>query len=236
MKGSIKMKANREAKSERSPQLLTIGGVEILAIPPSIKRMAKGRKIDVWTHPFKCGLNSARDEVISETPEKVAFNQRLTKMQLGVINCAVGSENMSDIKSFLIQKCNVPDPTNLAWTEILSHLKVYLHSQKAGQPAEPDKVKGGTEAYRGPRRQVPTSDADRQRAFLGGYTVGEYKYAPDLPTGEAAEKQNTGPAKSWRMWDCVKRIPRWIYILVIFLAALLTCIYLSWWLWTKFSA
>jgi hypothetical protein len=37
-----------------------------------------------------------------------------------------------------------------------------------------------------------------------------------------------------RIWTLVKRIPRWIYVLVLFLAALLTCIYLSWWLWTTF--
>ena len=135
MKGSIKMKENSEAKSKRSTGLLTVGGVEILAIPPSIKRMAKGRKIDVWTHPFKCGLSAATDEVISENPEKVAFNQRLTKMELEVINKAVGSLNMSHIKSFLMQRCNVPDPMNLTWREILAHLEVYLHSQKTEKPA-----------------------------------------------------------------------------------------------------
>jgi len=67
------MKENSEAKSKRSPGLLTGGEVEILPIPPSIKRMARGRKIHIWTRPFKCGLNAATDDVISENPEKVAF-------------------------------------------------------------------------------------------------------------------------------------------------------------------
>lgn len=49
------------------------------------------------------------------------------------------------------------------------------------------------------------------------------------------ENQEVSPSKWQRIWTCVKRIPRWIYYLVGFLAALLTCIYLSWWLWTKFS-
>jgi len=97
-------------------------------------------------------------------------------------------------------------------------------------PKELEKPEVGTQAYPGPRRQVPTSDADRQRAFLGGYTVGEYKYAPDLPRGETATKQNTAPAKWQRTWTCVKEIPRWIYYLVGFLAALLTCLYLLGWL------
>lgn len=48
-------------------------------------------------------------------------------------------------------------------------------------------------------------------------------------------EQKATPAKWRMMWTCVKRIPRWIYVLVLFLAALLTCIYLLWWLWTKFS-
>ena len=124
---------NGEAKSKRIPGLLTAGGVEILAIPPSIKRMAKGRKINVWTRPFKCGLGTAIDKVFSENPEEVAFNQRLTKKELEVINRAVGSLNMNHIKSFLIQRCNVSDPMDFTWREILSHLDVYLHLQKAEQ-------------------------------------------------------------------------------------------------------
>ena len=32
----------------------------------------------------------------------------------------------------------------------------------------------------------------------------------------------------------LKRMPRWIYILTIFFAALLTCVYLFWWLWATF--
>jgi len=52
----------------------------------------------------------------------------------------------------------------------------------------------------------------------------------------AEPEPDTTPAKRCRIWTLVKRIPRWIYVLVIFLAALLTCIYLLWWLWTKFSA
>jgi len=48
------------------------------------------------------------------------------------------------------------------------------------------------------------------------------------------EEQDTARAKLRRMWTWLKRIPRWIYYLVGFLAALLTCIYLSWWLLTTF--
>ena len=42
--------------------------------------------------------------------------------------------------------------------------------------------------------------------------------------------RNTAPAKCRGIWTCVKRIPRWLYVLVIFLAALLTCLYYLGWL------
>jgi len=129
-------KNNIKSSRKRKPGLLRFGRIETHYIPPSIKQKAKGRRIHVWTRPFKCGLSMATDEIFSENPEEVAFNQRLTKTQLEVINRVVGSENMSHIKSCLIQNCNVPNPTKLTWREILAHLEVYLHSQKAKQPAE----------------------------------------------------------------------------------------------------
>jgi hypothetical protein len=43
-----------------------------------------------------------------------------------------------------------------------------------------------------------------------------------------------GNATLAKIWACIKRVPRWIYVLVIFLAAFLTCIYFLWWLWTTF--
>jgi len=58
----------------------------------------------------------------------------------------------------------------------------------------------------------------------------------EIKTLPAEAEQNITPAKRWRIWTLVKEIPRWIYVLVIFLAALLTCIYFLWWLWTTFSA
>ena len=46
--------------------------------------------------------------------------------------------------------------------------------------------------------------------------------------------QSATRARCWGIWTCVKKIPRWIYYLVGFLAALLTCIYFLWWLLTTF--
>jgi len=77
--------------------------------------------------------------------------------------------------------------------------------------------------------------------FLGIQTIKEWcidaskKQPKDGSKAEDAEKpteteQNATCAKCWRTWTCVKEIPRWIYYLVGFLAALLTCLYLLGWL------
>jgi len=99
-------------------------------------------------------------------------------------------------------------------------------STRAKEPSkEQDKAEAGTQGYPGPRRQVPTSDADRQRAYLDGYTVGDYKYAPDLPKRHSHKTypvqsvatkggqqqtetgRNTTPAKR----GMFKRITVWIF-------------------------
>jgi len=57
----------------------------------------------------------------------------------------------------------------------------------------------------------------------------------DLRGKKPAEtERNAITATLRKIWTWVKRIPRWIYVLVLFLAALLTCIYFLWWLWTTF--
>jgi hypothetical protein len=50
----------------------------------------------------------------------------------------------------------------------------------------------------------------------------------------AETERDTTPTKRWEIGAWLKKIPHWIYILVIFLAALLTCIYFLWWLWATF--
>lgn len=116
--------------------LLTCNAVESYAVPHWAKVQAKGRKIRVLTRPFKWGLGKATDRVTTENEEVFAFNQVLRQDQLELINRAVGSEELGKIKAFLIQKCGMRDPTNLTWNQILDHLEVYLHSQKAEQAAE----------------------------------------------------------------------------------------------------
>jgi len=110
--------------------MLLYGGIRVRPITASMKQKAAGRKIIIWEEPFKFGFGSATDEVISEDPEKVAFSQQLTKEELDIIRCAVGSYECRDIKSFLIQNCNVRDPTPLSWEDIIAHCKQYLRRQR----------------------------------------------------------------------------------------------------------
>jgi len=119
--------------------LLTCNAVESYAVPHWAKVQVKGRKIRVLTRPFKWGLGKATDRVTTENEEVFAFNQVLRQDQLELINRAVGSEELGKIKAFLIQKCGMRDPTNLTWNQILDHLEVYLHSQKAEQAAETER-------------------------------------------------------------------------------------------------
>lgn len=75
-------------------------------------------------------------------------------------------------------------------------------------------------------------DSSPNRAFI---EVAFERVKADLDKLKPAEtEQKTIPSTPRRIWICVKRIPRWIYVLVLFLAALLTCVYFLWWLWTKF--
>jgi len=75
---------------------------------------------------------------------------------------------------------------------------------------------------------------DRTRSDDRDELTFEYVINPNGYTDFSQQKAIV--AKWWRrIWPWVKGIPRWIYVLVLFLAALLTCIYLSLWLWTKFS-
>lgn len=49
----------------------------------------------------------------------------------------------------------------------------------------------------------------------------------------AETDQDIPPTIFRRIWTGIKKIPKWVYYFVGFLAALLTCIYLLWWLLTK---
>lgn len=56
----------------------------------------------------------------------------------------------------------------------------------------------------------------------------------DLAPEKPPERKQKASSICQMIWTWVKRIPRWIYFLICFLASLLTCIYILWWLCTTF--
>jgi len=183
-------------------------------------------KMRKYKHDLERGIGGSEDNIGIDRPSVIYPRTFKSIMKRTKQSCSDLRNLESEVEAISLMKTEEEKP---------AETKQKTTPAKA-LSKELEKPEVGTQAYPGPRRQVPTSDADRQRAFLGGYTVGEYKYAPDLPRGETATKQDTAPSKHQRIWTCVKKIPRWIYYLVGFLAMLLTCIYFLWWLWTQFLA
>jgi len=84
-------------------------------------------------------------------------------------------------------------------------------------------------------KETPADSNDPREYLRNVHTwcVGQLFWENGERIGEtpAATEQDTFRAKLRKIWTCVKRIPRWIYVLVLFLAAL---IYILRWLWTIF--
>jgi len=82
-------------------------------------------------------LTEKECEDFQKSANQIDSQIRLTKDELDIIWCAIGSYKCVDIKAFLTQKCNISDPTNLSWAEIISHLKVWMCSQTDLSNSEP---------------------------------------------------------------------------------------------------
>ena len=54
----------------------------------------------------------------------------LTQKQLEIIDQTVKTRNITNIKCFIIQKCNVQNVVDLSWDDILGHLKFWLTSRQ----------------------------------------------------------------------------------------------------------
>lgn len=121
---------SKKAAAKRSPSRLISGPIEIVPIPPWVKQTANGREINILTRPFKEGLTDATEMVIFKNPCIFTVSQELTKRQLDLIKQTVGSHSMGVIKAFLMRVYNVHDVMDLTWTEILSYMEEYLHSQR----------------------------------------------------------------------------------------------------------
>jgi len=79
------------------------------------------------------------------------------------------------------------------------------------------------------------ADSNGPREYLRNvhtWCVGQLFWENGERIGEtpAEAEQKITPSKRRRIWICLKRVPRWIYVLVGFLAALLTVLHLLGWL------
>jgi len=86
-----------------------------------------------------------------------------------------------------------------------------------------------------PRGQVTKQDSESYGNIFRRWKKVVREFNMCMPSGNQAKKssekeRNPTPAKCRSIWTLVKRIPRWIYVLVIFLAALLTILYYLGWL------
>jgi hypothetical protein len=109
--------------------------------------------------------------------------------------------------------------TERSWIELLS----VLNSLGKKQLIEIHKGEGyvpywlPVELDESPQLRGINANVWRFRLTSAGYELLKRETA-EKPAGK---RGNATPAKGWGIWAWVKRIPRWIYVLVIFLAALL---------------
>jgi len=109
-----------------------------------LRENSKNLKEYFPTYPFRSGLQKA-DGFLHYSPmceksliESIGgFQLPLTQAELAIIDKTVGSRKLSDIKCFLIQKCNVQDPLNWSWPDIIEALslnsgKVLTDKEKNG--------------------------------------------------------------------------------------------------------
>ncbi|MCX5632181.1 MAG: hypothetical protein NTW93_00660 [Phycisphaerae bacterium] len=98
-----------------------------------LRENSKNLKEYFPAYPFRSGLQKA-DGFLHYSPmcEKSliksigGFQLHLTQAELTIIDKTVGSRKLSDIKCFLIQKCNNQNTESLSWNDILDNLKFWL--------------------------------------------------------------------------------------------------------------
>lgn len=77
--------------------------------------------------------------------------------------------------------------------------------------------------------KLPTVESDPE---YGLQTLQEWciEAKENIESKPAEPEQNAAVAILRKIWTCLKRIPRWIYVIVLFLAALLTIFYCLGWI------
>ena len=146
-----------------------------------LKENSKNLKEYFPTYPFRSGLQKA-DGFLHYSPmceksliESIGgFQLHLTQAELAIIDKTVGSRELSDIKCFLIQKCNNQNTKSLSWNDILENLKFWLkqtNSQRktASGKAGETKQQKHKKTLEGEWSNPMTKSAMMSRVNIDGY-------------------------------------------------------------------
>jgi len=114
------------------------------------------------------------------------------------------------------------------------HVNKYIRAELSIAYHETKKAVKKIRAQKPAIKETPADSNDPREYLRNVHTwcMGQLFWGNGECVGEtpAEIQRNTTPTIGWRIWTFVKRIPRWIYVLVLFLAALLTCLYYLGWL------
>ena len=143
--------------------------------------------------PFQQGQVDARDLMQNSKQPNVSFRIPLPERELKLIYEVIHSYKLSQIKAFLTQQCNVHDPTDLRWKDIIAHLEVYLNKQGSGEAVE----KTSQPKKQGRKRKYTISKLEKVRASYDKY----YKEVKDKKRAwyKAAREHKIKSAKAAEM-------------------------------------
>jgi hypothetical protein len=181
------------------------------------------------TYPFKSKLDRA-DDFLYFTPDHTeseiirkaggGIRVPLEEKELELIDHTVKTRNLSDIKCFLIQKCHVQNVADLSWMDILNHLRFWLTERQ-------EKLSKKTGGKAGDEKPAGIEQNIKIQNFTG--VLGNVQQAKNLQIGDHASIHKHDSTEEKK--KCIlRKIPYWIYILTLFFAALLTCLYYLGWL------
>ena len=149
--------------------------------------------------PFRrSGLERA-DGCLHYSPEckeslekKFGLHPPLTKKELAVIDKTVGSREISDIKCFLIQECNVQNVVGLNWDEILEHLRYYQRSSRETRKKRGhDILNNEVEDYLKTSKYAPG---------IAGQTIANYINVKDAGKYKAEKRQGVEGTKAYQKY------------------------------------
>jgi len=136
-----------------------------------LRENSKNLKEYFPAYPFRSGLQKA-DGFLHYSPmceksliESIGgFQLPLTQAELAIIDKTVGSRELSDIKCFLIQKCNNQNTESLSWNEILDNLKFWFKQTNSQRKTNDSTAVQKTPAKQNGGQKIPDDLIDLAKA------------------------------------------------------------------------